>query len=1553
MQAYKKFLSEPVLNHLLKESKPLLNFAGLTHVGAKHHYESDAAIGFMLKLYQKIAPALEQVLKQRELDRAFIDARVEALYQFNTEQGHDYLSETYQTVLGLTDGDGRIVVGPKRADFAKADLTTKVAPIPEYLKGPHVTLFGPPDNAKMAINAMNSYHRKLSQEPKIIEEILKSNKINPKWGADDEDSKTPMRQDLASAGENLTLCFEGTLKLDEANGKSYRLANDNLAQPLKRFPGLALPCTFLFYHGTPLPLHVYDFALHFFHNWHNPKSLCFYVPKLENEEEAAYIKLLFQTAEELIQAQHAEYKLGTIRAMIVLENPRAIFRAHEIMQNLYPYFVGASLGWHDFLASTARLLKNDGNYRIPVKADPNIVIKYIKASHALLNDVVGPSGGIKIGGMYGILPINSDLNSDSFQITLLGYFKDVFTQFKRGLDGFWVAHPDFVRIGIAMLVAWQKYQAGDKTQLEQLIQALLHEKYHAEMFKFIYGQDIAGLDRDDSMYARSLIVADIKESDFISNSDPEEVRYNVFQTLQYFTDWLMGNGCVALPAHIKETPVRVMDDLATTERSRWEVWHEIHHGRISVEEFIKIAFEEYLFIRKDLSNNKKIVAIKHSEQNEKWYKLAFKLMIKLMTDKQPVEFATELLMPFTIDSLRTPTDPWSHIQSLSPEKFALDPYVDRFCYYFEMCGDVKFATQLAKNLALDLKQVESSIMSFNLEQIISAANFHGNIGESKATLDPMASAEQAKVFQSHELVRTELTRLGHEYLTKFGVKFLVSAKGKSGDELLTILKSRINNSLEQEIANAKLALFEITRKRIIEHPLDQIETNIHLICEKHHIPALSLSLTDGHGLQALTHKTDANVLFEIASLSKTLASAFALEFFQQEKISLATPVNLLFAQAGVSFRLKAIEGAPEVWGDQVLVKHLMSHLALNMHYVNGVPLTHRMPAIDEFLNGNANYQYPAIAVINAPGEKFQYSGAGFIVLEYLIEVISHQSIFELTAVFLQNLGLKHLTFQQQNQPDFSYANGVRVDGSAVEDARKMFPAFAAGAMGTPLDFHKFLQLIEASYHNPYTTGAISHDTAVRMLHGLDRGCMQFMHAHIGLGVFIVEAGANKFMLHQGANDGFRAIALHCFSGPNRGFGFVITASGELNAVLAISEISQMLLKHSHISGIDFSQFKTHFNAQNLKSEEIVNLGYKNLFLQSFERDLPEMIVDRGEHSHELAQSVLVGAKLLECTNQKFARAENLISPFKPKFDPQLFGRQGKIMDSWETVRHNELGVDSCVFELKQKSKVRYAYLSTQYHFGNHSPVVSVSGLVDNNWVELIPKTPMLGHSELKLDLGKTFTDLTHIKVLQFPDGGFTRLALYDQSAQVDFTHYQGLQNAACQVLSEKIPHVQKPLSIPIHSQQHKVKAPIAGELFNNASLALGAQIMSVSNQHYGPAIQVLSDYAPLHMFDGLESARSRVAGYQEMVEIKLVKALPIVSIEFDFKYFVNNNPRELEVLGFDGENWQTIIAKAFVKPFAGNKKIFKIEDKTAFNIIKCHLIPDGGVNRIKVYSVYA
>ena len=244
----------------------------------------------------------------------------------------------------------------------------------------------------MCVNAMNCWHRKIANEPPIITELLSRQSDLPFWGADSEDSKTPLRDDLIAAGVNLTKCFRRTI----AAADGAELAKEKLAVPIKRFPGLALPCAFMFLDASPVPLHLYDFALHVFHNWNNPAAMCFYVPKLENEEEAAYIAAMCLAAERLVQAAHPEFRIGTIRLMIVLENPRAVFRVHEIMDALHPYFAGASLGWHDFLASTARLFKNDPQFRIPVKSDADIVIKYIKASHELLARVVGPRGGVTV-----------------------------------------------------------------------------------------------------------------------------------------------------------------------------------------------------------------------------------------------------------------------------------------------------------------------------------------------------------------------------------------------------------------------------------------------------------------------------------------------------------------------------------------------------------------------------------------------------------------------------------------------------------------------------------------------------------------------------------------------------------------------------------------------------------------------------------------------------------------------------------------------------------------------------------------------------------------------------------------------------------------------------------------------------------------------------------------------------------------------------------------------------------------------------------------------------
>lgn len=632
------------------------------------HLETPDVLQLICQVYDAVQGELAQVLAKRGVDRQFIDGAVRDLGPKN--EGVDYLSPDYQTVIGQKDGAGRVVVGP---------LETKIQPkkveIPPFLKGAQVTLFGPPDTKKMSINAMNAFHRRLPNENPLITELVENSSEVARWGADNEDSKTPIMANFLHACENLLGCFDRSLSFDDkARGKAYRLADDRLSHPIKRIPGLALPDGNHLYRGNPLPLHLVDFVMHMAHNWAKKEALIFYVPKLENEEEAHYLKNLIAVTEAAIHRKHPSYELGSVKLFIVFESPRSIFRITEIADTLHPHFVGGSLGWHDFLASTARLFRKDPNYRIPVKADPNIVINHIKESHLILGKCLGPMGAIKIGGMYGIL--YEEGNAKSFEVTMVGYIKDVITQLKRDLDGFWVAHPNFVRLGIALVEAWKAEKSGARPGiLDATIKALVPNGAEQEkLLEFVKGEDVPGLDENHPLYHRGVLAADLKTSSVIRNDDPDEIRYNIFQALQYLADWLCGNGCVALPAQLKTAEgkpvfVRIMDDLATTERSRWELWAEINHGRVSQADFDRYFEEEYAFIVNGQDTETKRVQVKYQGEAAKWYPTAKKLLKTLVEAPNPPEFVTELLMPFTLDIVRDAENPWAKAQALCPGKY--------------------------------------------------------------------------------------------------------------------------------------------------------------------------------------------------------------------------------------------------------------------------------------------------------------------------------------------------------------------------------------------------------------------------------------------------------------------------------------------------------------------------------------------------------------------------------------------------------------------------------------------------------------------------------------------------------------------------------------------------------------------------------------------------------------------------------------------------------------------------------------------------------------------
>jgi malate synthase len=671
--SYLAFLPPRLLAHLDAAAEPVPEVPGLrVQAGLRAAFpriETPEALSLVCAVYEAVKGQLSAVLTQRTADRAFLDAAVRDCAAEAAAAGIPWEAPPHPTPFGRRDGRGRIVIGPLPEDPRPSPVE-----VPAFLRGEQVTLFGPPDTPKMAINAMNALHRKRPDEPPLVGELVDASGQVPRWGADDEDSKTPLMRSFLLACDNLVGCFDRTLRYeDPSRGRTYELADDKLSLPIKRVPGLALPDGAHLLHGNPLPLHLYDLVQHVWHNRDRPEGLVFYVPKLENEEEAAYLRALIDATEEQVLARHPAYVVGSIRVLLVFENPRAIFRIRAMAAALGPHFVGGSLGWHDFLASTARLFRHEPGYRIPVKADPDIVIRHIKESHVLLARSLAPLGAISIGGMYGVL--FEEGNEASYRVTMIGYVRDVVTQLRRGLTGFWVAHPDFVRVGIALVEAFRRHERDpDDGTLAALVRALVPAPLEqGQLLDFVFGDDVPGLDEGDPRYLRAVLAADLATSPVIRNDDVEEVRYNVFQALQYLADWLGGNGCVALPATLRDAHgapvfVRVMDDLATTERSRWELWAEVAHGRVSRETFLRVLDEESRFLAGGPDASQagvgRRVQIPWEGEAARWYPIARKLLEALVLTDEPPEFVTELALPFTFDVVRDADDPWEAAAAL-------------------------------------------------------------------------------------------------------------------------------------------------------------------------------------------------------------------------------------------------------------------------------------------------------------------------------------------------------------------------------------------------------------------------------------------------------------------------------------------------------------------------------------------------------------------------------------------------------------------------------------------------------------------------------------------------------------------------------------------------------------------------------------------------------------------------------------------------------------------------------------------------------------------------
>jgi malate synthase len=359
--------------------------------------------------------------------------------------------------------------------------------------------------------------------------------------ADFEDSNSPTWANCLEGQVNLTDALERTITL-ETPEKSYRL-NDEIATLLVRPRGWHLVERHFQVDGHPISASLFDFGLYFFRN-HGRGGRFFYLPKLESHVEARIWNDVFVWTQEQLAVPQ-----GTIKATVLIETILAAFEMDEILYELREHSAGLNAGRWDYIFSVIKKLGHRPEFVLPDRADVTMAVPFMRAYTELLVQTCHARGAHAIGGMAAFIPSRRDPAVN--EVALAKVREDKEREAGQGFDGTWVAHPDLVPVAM-------------------------------EIFDRVLGDRPNQVDRQRPDVAST--AADLL--DVVST--PGEItsgglHNNVSVGIQYLAAWLRGSGAVAI--------FNLMEDAATSEISRSQVWQWLHHGRVSRQE-VERAIEE-------------------------------------------------------------------------------------------------------------------------------------------------------------------------------------------------------------------------------------------------------------------------------------------------------------------------------------------------------------------------------------------------------------------------------------------------------------------------------------------------------------------------------------------------------------------------------------------------------------------------------------------------------------------------------------------------------------------------------------------------------------------------------------------------------------------------------------------------------------------------------------------------------------------------------------------------------------------------------------------------
>ena len=377
--------------------------------------------------------------------------------------------------------------------------------------------------------------------------------------ADFEDASSPTWQNCIEGQVNLTDAIERTIEL-ETPEKTYRL-NDEVATLVVRPRGWHLHERHVLVDGRPVSASLFDLGLTVFHNAERlldrGTGPYFYLPKLESHLEARLWNDVFSHAEDALGIQR-----GRIKATVLIETILAAFEMEEILYELREHSAGLNAGRWDYIFSIIKKFRDRPDFVLPDRAAVTMAVPFMRAYTELLVKTCHHRGAHAIGGMAAFIPSRKDAEVN--ELALARVREDKVREAGDGFDGTWVAHPDLVPVA-------------------------------AEVFDGVLGgrpNQVGRLREDVSVTAEQLLDVRVPGAEITD----EGVRANVGVGIQYLASWLRGVGAAAIN--------NLMEDAATAEISRSQVWQWVRHGEVSREQVGAIEDEELEKLRRAIGDER-------------------------------------------------------------------------------------------------------------------------------------------------------------------------------------------------------------------------------------------------------------------------------------------------------------------------------------------------------------------------------------------------------------------------------------------------------------------------------------------------------------------------------------------------------------------------------------------------------------------------------------------------------------------------------------------------------------------------------------------------------------------------------------------------------------------------------------------------------------------------------------------------------------------------------------------------------------------------------------